>query len=74
MHMGLVFRCKHYPDGSIHKLKAWLCVRGDKQVQGIDYFENYAPVVQWTTIHHTLIVSMLLNWESEQTYYTNAFA
>ena len=49
-------------------------MRGDKQVYGIDYFESYAPVVQWTTICLTLILAMLWNWETVQTDYTKAFA
>ena len=49
-------------------------MRGDKQVHGIDYFDSYAPVVQWTTICHTLILAMLWNWETVQIDYTNAFA
>ena len=32
------FKCKRYPDGSVRKLKARFCVRGDKQKEGIDYF------------------------------------
>ena len=49
-------------------------MRGDKQVRGIDYFDSYAPVVQWTTICLTLILAMLWNWETVQIDYTNAFA
>ena len=32
------FRCKWYPDGSVRKLKARFCARGDKQGEGIDNF------------------------------------
>ena len=69
-----VFHCKRFPDGSIRKLKARLCVRGDKQVPGIDFTESYSPVVQWTSIHLILILSLVLNWQTVQTDYTNAFA
>ena len=31
-----MFHHKHFPHGSIHKLKACLCVHGDKQAQGVD--------------------------------------
>jgi hypothetical protein len=44
------FKCKQYPDGLIKKFKARFCARGDKQVEEIDFFETYAPVVQWTTM------------------------
>ncbi len=43
------FKCKRYPDGCIKKFKARFCARGGKQLKGIDFFETYAPVVQWTT-------------------------
>ena len=43
------FRCKRFPDGSIRKLKARICARGFEQIEGIDYFETFAHVVQWMT-------------------------
>jgi hypothetical protein len=36
------FKCKHYPDGLIKKFKACFCARGDKQLEGIDFFDTYA--------------------------------
>ena len=68
-----VFHHKRFPDGSIQKRKARLCVRGDKQVPGIDFTEFYSPVVQWTSIRLILILSLVLNWQTVQTDYTNAF-
>ena len=68
------FHHKHFPDGSIHKLKACLCVHGDCQTYGVDYFESYAPVMQWTTVRLILILSLVLNWTIVQTDYTNALA
>ena len=44
------FKCKRYPDGLIKKFKARFCARGNQQLEGIDFFKTYAPVVQWTTI------------------------
>ena len=43
------FKLKCYPYGLIKKFKARFCARGDMQLEGIDFFEMYAPVVQWTT-------------------------
>ena len=40
------FKCKRFPDGLIKKFKARFCARGDMQLEGIDFFETYAPVVQ----------------------------
>jgi hypothetical protein len=37
-------RCKRFPDGMIRKLKARFCARGDKQMEGVDFFETFAPV------------------------------
>jgi hypothetical protein len=45
------YRCKRCPDGSLKKYKARLCVNGSRQIQGIDYTESFAHVVQWSTIH-----------------------
>jgi hypothetical protein len=60
------FKCKRYPDGFIKKFKARFCARGDKQLEGIDYFETYTPVVQWTTIRLMFILEILLNLKSKQ--------
>jgi hypothetical protein len=67
------FKIKRYPDGLIKKFKARFCVRGDQQVHGVDFFETYAPVVQWTTIRLMLILEVLLNLKSKQGDITAAF-
>ena len=43
-------KCKLYSDGLIIKFKARFCARDDKQLEGIDFFETYSPVVQWKTL------------------------
>ena len=60
------FKCKRYPDGLIKKFKARFCARGDQQLEGIDFFETYAPVVQWTTIRLMFILEILLGLKSKQ--------
>jgi len=67
------FKRKRYPDGRIRKYKARFCVRGDKQVVGIDVFETYAPVVQWSSVRLCFILSTILGLASRQVDYTNAF-
>ena len=60
------FKCKRYPDGLIKKFKARFCARGNQQLEGIDFFETYAPVVQWTTIRLMFILEILLGLKSKQ--------
>ena len=37
--------------------------------QAVDFFESYAPVVQWTSIHLIFIIAIVLNWTTVQTDY-----
>jgi hypothetical protein len=67
------FKCKRYPDGTIRKFKARFCARGDRQIEGVDFFETFAPVVNWTTVRLLLIVSIILGLKTCQADYTAAF-
>jgi hypothetical protein len=68
-----VFKRKRTPDGQVKKLKARFCVRGDQQIEGIDFFDTYAPVVSWSTVRLLLILSVLLGLATKQVDYTLAF-
>ena len=57
----------------VKKFKARFCARGDQQLEGIDFFETYAPVVQWTTVRLLLILEVLLQLKSKQGDVTAAF-
>ena len=67
------FKRKRYPDGSVKKLKARLVARGDQQIEGVDYFDSFSPVVQWSTIRLLLVLSIMLKLETVQVDYTLAF-
>ena len=67
------FKIKHFPSGLVRKLKARFCVRGDTQIKGIDWFENYAPVVQWTTVRLMLVLTAQLGLATKQADLTSAF-
>jgi hypothetical protein len=67
------FKLKRFPDGLIKKFKARFCARGDQQIEGVDFFETYAPVVQWTTVRLMLILEVLLDLKSKQGDVTAAF-
>jgi len=68
------FKLKRLPDGTPLKFTARYCVRGDMQKEGIDYFETYVPVVQWSTARLLLTMVLSKNWVTKQVDYTNAFA
>jgi hypothetical protein len=67
------FKIKRYQDGSLKKFKARFCARGDRQLEGVDYFETWAPVVQWATIRIVLIQAVKLGFCSAQCDITAAF-
>jgi hypothetical protein len=52
------FKRKRYPDGSVKKLKARFVVRGYEQIEGVDYFDTFSPVVQWSTIRLMFVLSI----------------
>jgi hypothetical protein len=68
------FKKKRYPDGRARKHKARFCCRGDRQLEGVDYFETYAPTVGWSTIRLLLTMTLANGWDTRQVDYTNAFA
>lgn len=67
------FKIKRFPDGLIRKLKARFCVRGDRQIEGVDYFDTFAPVVQWSTVRLLLVLSLSLGLATKQVDYVSAF-
>jgi hypothetical protein len=67
------FKIKRYPDGRVKKFKARFCARGDRQKEGIDYFEMWVPVVQWSTVRIVMILAMKLKLISVQCNITAAF-
>ena len=67
------FRVKRFPNGLVKKFKARFCVRGDMQIEGVDFFETWAPVVSWPTVHAMMILATKLNLVSVQADITAAF-
>ena len=52
------FKIKRYPDGRLRKFKARFCVRGDKQIEGVNYNDKYAPVVAWSTVRILMRIAL----------------
>ncbi len=53
------FKRKRYPDGTLNKHKARLCAHGGMQTWGQNYWETYAPVVNWTSVRVLFAVSKI---------------
>jgi hypothetical protein len=67
------FRRKRAPDWTITKWKARLCPHGGQQIEGINFWETYAPVVTWSTVRLVLILSLISGMQSRQVDYVQAY-
>ena len=67
------FKLKCFPEGLIKKFKVWFCARRDEQIESIAFFETYAPILQWSTMHLMLIFEVLLVLKSKQGDISAAF-
>lgn len=67
------FKRKRSPDGRILKYKARLCAHGGMQTWGVNYWETYAPVVNWLSIRTLLALSVIHNFETRSIDFVLAF-
>ena len=67
------FKRKRFPDGTLNKHKARLCAHGGQQQWGVNYWETYAPVVNWISVRFLLIVSGLAGLETQDLNFVLAF-
>jgi hypothetical protein len=67
------FRRKRHPDWTISKYRSRACPHGGHQIEGINYWDTYAPVVSWRTVRLTLILSLLSGLKSRQVDYVSAY-
>lgn len=67
------FKRKRFPNGSLNKHKARLCAHGGMQQWGINYWETYAPVVNWISVRFLMIISEILGLETQAIDFVLAF-
>ena len=68
-----LFKRKRFPDGTPNKYKAHLCDHGGQQQWGVNYWETYAPAVNWISIRFLLIISELAGLETRALDFVLAF-
>nr|AII99795.1 copia-type retrotransposon polyprotein [Sinapis alba] len=68
-----VYKIKYNTDGTIRRHKSRVVVMGNKQVEGEDYNETFAPVVKMTTVRMFLRLVAANQWEVFQMDVNNAF-
>ena len=69
----LVLKKKFNTKGETVRLKSRLCIRGDKQQAGIDYFETFASVMRFDTLRAILAKAAAEDWEIDHTDIDQAF-
>ena len=68
-----VFRMKKNSNGQIEKYKARLVAKGFTQVEGVDYFETFAPVAKLASIWSILAIASRNDWPIDMFDFHSAF-
>jgi hypothetical protein len=58
---------------AVYKHKARINVHGGQQTYGVNYWETFSPVVNWFSIRHTLVLSLIYQWKTRQIDFVLAF-
>ena len=67
------FKRKRFPDGRLNKHKARLCAHGGQQQWGVNYWETYAPTVNWISVRFLLVIAEILNLDTKAIDFVLAF-
>jgi hypothetical protein len=61
-----IYKMKHSTDDSIEKYKARFLACGFSQKEGIDYERTFSPMVRYTSIRTTLVITTVMKWKIHQ--------
>ena len=61
-----VFKAKKDASGKVVQYKAWLVTQGFSQVEGVDYFDTYAPVAKLASLRVVIALANQMGWELHQ--------
>jgi len=67
------FKRKRLPDGTILKHKARLNAHGGMHRWGIDYWETYAPVVNWISVRLLMVLAIIHKLDTKSIDFVLAF-
>lgn len=68
-----VYRIKYNSNGSIERYKARLFILENRQIEGVDFTETFAPVARMASVRVFLAVAAVKKWELHQMDVHNAF-
>ncbi|GJS31286.1 ribonuclease H-like domain-containing protein [Tanacetum coccineum] len=68
-----LFKHKFHPDSTLSRYKAQLVANGSSQQLGVDFDENFSPVVKLATIRTVLSLAVSRRWPIHQLDVKNAF-
>ena len=68
-----VYKTKFKSDGAIEKFKARLVAKGFNQKEGVDYENNFSPIIKMNTFRIILYLAASLGWHIHQIDVKNVF-
>ena len=68
-----MYRVKYISYGSLAKYKARLVAKGFQQIEGVNYFETFSPVVKSATVRVVISLAVMNKWHIRQVDVNNVF-
>lgn len=68
-----IYKVNQREDDTIERFKARLVARGYKQYDGIDFIENFIPIIKTSTIWIILAIAIHFYWPINQLDVSNTF-